>query len=238
MHATPHTITSVMQLYFTQESLRNIQKFLRLQKIEVSHVTVFNWIKKYVQLMDEYLKQITPDVSDTWRADEVWVKVNGNRKYVFAQMDDETRFYLAQEVAESKTDHDARGLFHNAKLRAGKRPSVMITDGLPSYHDAFNKEFYSNKKDSIHINAIKLSGDMNNNTMERANGEFRDKEKVTRGLKKNDSPMISGYEVYHNYIKPHMGLENKTPAEKAGIQIEGDNKWITIIQNATVSRDK
>ena len=32
----------------------------------------------------------------------------------------------------------------------------------------------------------------------------------------------------------HQGLQEKmTPAEKAGIKIEGDNKWLTIIQNAS-----
>lgn len=29
-----------------------------------------------------------------------------------------------------------------------------------------------------------------------------------------------------------MALEGKTPAEMAGIKVQGDNKWITIIQNA------
>jgi hypothetical protein len=29
-----------------------------------------------------------------------------------------------------------------------------------------------------------------------------------------------------------MGLDDKTPAEVAGITVEGDNKWLTIIQNA------
>ena len=120
--------------------------------------------------------------------------------------------------------------------RAGKRPAIMITDGLPSYHEAFNKEYYTNKKDSIHINTIPLTGEHNNNLMERANGEFRDREKSTRGLKTNNSPMIQGYEVYHNFIKPHMGLNGKTPADMAGIEILGDNKWKTIIENAAMAR--
>ena len=30
-----------------------------------------------------------------------------------------------------------------------------------------------------------------------------------------------------------MGLKDKTPAEKCGIKIEGKNKWITLIQNAS-----
>jgi hypothetical protein len=30
-----------------------------------------------------------------------------------------------------------------------------------------------------------------------------------------------------------MGLDGKTPSEACGITIGGDNKWITLIQNAT-----
>lgn len=41
MHATPHVITSAIQLYFTGESLRNVQKFLRLQGVNISHVAVY-----------------------------------------------------------------------------------------------------------------------------------------------------------------------------------------------------
>jgi len=35
-----------------------------------------------------------------------------------------------------------------------------------------------------HIDAIKLSGNMNNNKMERFTGEIRDREKTMRGIKK------------------------------------------------------
>lgn len=73
---------------------------------------------------------------------------------------------------------------------------------------------------------------MNNNKMERLNGEFRDREKVVRGLKKDDSPLIDGYQIYHNYVRPHMALDGKTSAEKCGIEVKGNNKWITLIQNA------
>ena len=85
---------------------------------------------------------------------------------------------------------------------AGKRPSVLITDGLPAYHDAFNREFYTNTKpQSRHINAIKLSGDENNNKMERINGEIRDREKTMRGLKKVDTKILPGMQIYHNFVR-------------------------------------
>ncbi len=68
--------------------------------------------------------------------------------------------------------------------------------------------------------------------MERFNGEVRDREKVMRSLKKEDTPILTGYQIFHNYIRPHMGLNGKTPAELAGIQVRGKDKWLTIIQNA------
>jgi len=40
-------------------------------------------------------------------------------------------------------------------------------------------------------------------------------------------------EIYHNYVRPHMGLEGQTPADKAGIQIKRKDKWLTLIQNAS-----
>lgn len=64
------------------------------------------------------------------------------------------------------------------------------------------------------------------------NGEFRDREKVMRGLKKDDSPLLTGYQIYHNYVRPHMSLKGKTPSEVCGIKVEGENKWLTLIQKA------
>ncbi len=53
--------------------------------------------------------------------------------------------------------------------------------------------------------------------------------------RKDASPLIDGYQIYHNYIRPHMALDGKTPSEACGIIIQGDDKWRTLIQNATKS---
>lgn len=94
------------------------------------------------------------------------------------------------------------------------------------------------KNQISNINTIKLDGDMNNNKMERINGEIRDREKVMRGLKKKDTPILKGYQIYHNFIRTHEGLDGKTPAEACGIKVKGDNKWITLIQNASHQENK
>jgi hypothetical protein len=72
--------------------------------------------------------------------------------------------------------------------------------------------------------------------MERMNGEIRDREKVMRGLERKDSPILTGYQLFHNYVRPHMALKGKTPAEAAGIKVEGQDKWLTIIQNARLAQ--
>jgi len=185
--------------------------------------------------MKAYLDKITPQVGDTWRADEVYVKVRGELKYVFSLMDDETRFWIAQEVANKKEGHDASSLFRKGKQVTGTKPKVIITDGLKSYAEAYKQEFWARERESrtVHIRHIHIQKDMNNNKMERLNGEFRDREKVVRGLKKDDSPLIDGYQIYHNFIRGHMSLDGMTPSEKAGIEVKGNNKWKTLIQNAS-----
>jgi transposase-like protein len=121
------------------------------------------------------------------------------------------------------------------RTKAGKKPHVLITDGLKSYEQACNFEYWAPKMETrtFHVRHITLTGDDHNNKMERMNGEIRDREKVMSGLKKPDAPILTGYQLFHNYIRRHEGLDGKTPAEAAGIKVEGDNKWMTLIQNAS-----
>jgi len=69
--------------------------------------------------------------------------------------------------------------------------------------------------------------------MERMNGEVRDRERVMRGLKNTDTAIVKGLQIYHNFIRPHEALNGETPADRAGIKVEGENKWMTLIQNAS-----
>ena len=95
---------------------------------------------------------------------------------------------------------------------AGTRPNTLISDGAPNFHTAFNRELYTNKwPRTRHINHIRLQGDHNNNKMERMNGEIRDREKTMRGLKKVDTPILKGCQIYHNYIREHQALVRLQP---------------------------
>lgn len=148
----------------------------------------------------------------------------------------ETRY-----ISRTFTRKDGSRIVDRTKIRdrAGKKPEILVTDGLRSYHDAWLKEFRTNKQadSTVHIRNITLAGNHNNNKMERLNEEIRDREKVTRNLKKDDMPILTGMQIFHTYIRPHMGLNGKTPAELAGIKVEGKDKWLTLIQNAKAKHD-
>jgi transposase-like protein len=88
-------------------------------------------------------------------------------------------------VADSKFSYDARRLLQKGKEATGTKPATFITDGLQAYNDAYLKEFWTLRGPRTeHVRHIRLSGDWNNNKMERFNGEVRDREKVMRGLKR------------------------------------------------------
>ncbi len=36
--------------------------------------------------------------------------------------------------------------------------------------------------------------------------------------------------TFHNFVRPYMALDGKTPAEACGITIKGKNKWKTLIE--------
>ena len=162
--------------------------------------------------MQAYAEKIKPNVSDVWRGDEIYMKISGRQKYLFALMDDETRHLIAQEVAHTKQAHDAKHLFRNAKEMIGKSPIRLITDGPGLYQKAYESEFKNTARATEHIREIAIDGEVHNNKNERLNGEIRDRGKTMRGIKTASSPVLSGYQIFHNFIRPHSALKGKTPS--------------------------
>jgi putative transposase len=54
--------------------------------------------------------------------------------------------------------------------------------------------------------------------MELMNDEIRDREKTMHGIKTRDTAILQGYQLFHNYFRPHEALDGKTPAEACGIK--------------------
>ena len=49
----------------------------------------------------------------------------GNKKYLYAMLDDETRFWIAKQVSDKKYMEDVRPLFKQAQKTAQKKPAAL-----------------------------------------------------------------------------------------------------------------
>jgi len=65
---------------------------------------------------------------------------------------------------------------------------TLITDGLPAYHDAYKKEFWTLKNPRTqHVRVPNIRNRSNNNMVERLHGTIRQRNKVMRGLDPEDT---------------------------------------------------
>jgi len=234
MKYNPKIIALTLDLYFQGLSLRKISHHLKqFYELNISFKSIHNWIQKYIGIMNEYVDTIQPDIGSVWHTDEMMVNVHGTWNYLWNVMDESTRFQLASVVSNERKVRDARMVFKRAKqVSGGRTPKYMVTDGLHAYKKAVNKEFPTNYHETEHLWNVGLQHHPNNNHVERLHGTIRQREKVMRALKTEETPIIEGHRLFYNYIKPHESLNGKTPSEKAGITIEGNNKWLSLMKTS------
>ena len=68
---------------------------------------------------------------------EMKVKANGGWEWLWNAIDRGTRFLLSSRLSKGKEVKDARAVSKECKERAKRKPKVIITDSLQSYHKAF-----------------------------------------------------------------------------------------------------
>ncbi len=238
MRVNPKAIMVTLDLYFKGISLRKIQDHLRqFEGTNVSFVSVYKWIRKYVALMEQYAKLLRPQLSGVWHADEMKVNVHGKWHWLWNIMDSDTRYILASHVAQGRGTTEAQETFQIAKRNSNPEgePTFLITDGLPSYQAAASREF----RNTVHIAKVGIQGEVNNNRIERLHGTMRERNKVMRAIKKPDSAIIEGQRIYYNHIRTHQGLNGQTPAQAAGLELGSSvNKWESLIKRASVETQK
>jgi putative transposase len=237
MRNDPKIITLSLDLYFKGISLHKISDHInQFYGVKICYTSIYRWIRKYSKIIGNHVDKLTPEVSGIWHTDEMALDVKGGHKWMWNLIDHNTRFLVASHITESREIKDAREVFARAKAIAKKRPHFVVTDGLMAYQDAFNKEFYTMDTRTKHVRLASIHNYVNNNIIERLHGTIRERNKVMRGLGNNGSSeaMMSGYKTYYNFVRPHMRLNGKTPAEVANIPLQlGDNRWLSLIQLST-----
>ncbi len=226
--APTSNMSSALNLYYDGTSIRAIGRHLKQETgAAPSTRSIFDWVEKYTKYLTESTKDYHPNVGDTWIADETVLKIEGSKVWLWDIIDERTRVLLASRLSVSRTTGDAQSLMNMAVKRAGKTPKVVLTDSLAAYNDVW----YGKGAEHRHGTPFNTDED-STSKIERWHGTIKQRTKVMRGLKNLESAheFTDGYLAYYNYLRPHEALENKTPAQEAGIVYPYKN-WDELIRN-------
>jgi len=249
---SPETITLTLDMYFSGMSFNKIARTLNDNlDMNLGAASIYRWVKRYVPMISEYVNSLTPQLSDTWQADEVFVKMRGgetakggmDRKtqkgmaYLWNVMDRKTRFLLASRLSQHRNVNGAVAVFNEARRNAnGSEPEKIFADGLSAYPQALTYWEGESPRPELVARMGVGKPHANNNRVERMNGTLRERIKVQRGWKTMSTPIAEGQRIQYNFVKPHMALEGQTPAQAAGVGLNEGNKWMELLKRAVETR--
>jgi len=142
-HSSPDVIRLAVMLYVRFPlSLRNVEDLLHERGIDVSHETIRFWWLRFGPLFAAAIKRKRVDRMRAfsnwrWHLDEVFVKVNGERRYLWRTVDHEGEV-LEAVVTKRRNKRAALKLLKKLMKRFGA-PREIVTDLLRSYRAALKE---------------------------------------------------------------------------------------------------
>jgi putative transposase len=236
MRNDKNIIVAALNFYYDGLSLRKAQR--NLEQIfgeKVSQVTILNWIRKYSRLVKEYMVSQVPQLSGLWHEDETMLQCEDRSIWFWEMIDEDTKFMVASHISNTRTFEDTVSIFKKGFEQSKVRPRAVFVDGSHVYNSAFNKVFWTMRKDTRPelVQRVGMKARETNNIVERLHGTLKDRTKPMRGLKSYESTklLLEGYSVHYNCVRPHQSLGGKTPAQAARMDVP--NNWKGLIEQAT-----
>ncbi|MFC9949738.1 IS6 family transposase [Streptomyces prasinus] len=126
-------ISHCVWLYFRFPlSFREVEELMLERGVIVSHETVRRWCLKFGQGYANGLRRRRPRPGDKWHLDEVFVKINGERKYLWRAVDADGT--VLDILLQSRREAKAAKRFLSKLLKKQRQvPRVLVTDKLRSY---------------------------------------------------------------------------------------------------------
>ena len=167
-------ISHCVWLYFRFPlSFREVEELMLERGVLVSHETVRRWCAKFGQTYANGLRRRLPRPGDKWHPDEVFIRINGERKYLWRAVDADGM--VLDILVQNRWDTAAARRFFRTLLRKTcSVPGVVITDKLRSYSAAHHKVMPSVEHRS-HQNL--------NNRAENSHQPTRQRERVMKGFR-------------------------------------------------------
>ncbi len=126
-------IAHCVWLYFRFPlSFREVEELMLQRGVIVSNETVRRWCAKFGQAYADQLLRRRPRPGDKWHLDEVFVKINGERHYLWRAVDQHGD--VLDILVQTRRDKAAASRFFRKLLKKqGRVPRVLVTDKLRSY---------------------------------------------------------------------------------------------------------
>lgn len=229
MQYSTSKVSDAISMYFEGMSLKEIRRnFIQQHNDYISDVTVLNWVNRFSDLAVKETAKHKPDVGSIWVADETVLDIDGKNIWLWDIIDTKTRFLIATHMSYTRTSNDAEQLMKLAYERTGKMPRVIYTDKLRAYLEGIGRVF---DWDTHHKQGSPFDVESNTNYIERFHSTLKSRTKVMRGLHSVESARkyLDGWLVHYNYFRPHMSLNDSTPARVAGIKFPFRN-WKDICE--------
>ncbi|QCX82861.1 Integrase core domain protein (plasmid) [Streptomyces sp. YIM 121038] len=129
-------ITHCVWLYFRFPlSYREVEELMLERGVVVSYETVRRWCVKFGPVYVASLRRRSPRPGDKWHLDEVFIKINGETRYLWRAVDQDG--VVLDILVQGKRDTAAAKRFFRKLLQhTGQTPRVIVTDKLRSYRAA------------------------------------------------------------------------------------------------------
>ncbi len=136
-NSSPEIIRLAVMLYVRFPlSLRNVEDLLFERGIDICHETVRMWWNRFGPMFAADIRRQRDSRMRgyrqwRWHLDEVFVKINGERHYLWRAVDHEGE--VLESYVTKKRDKSAALTFLKKTLKRHGRVEVIVTDGLKSY---------------------------------------------------------------------------------------------------------
>jgi putative transposase len=119
-------------------SYRDVEELLAERGIVVSYETIRRWCHKFGQTYADGLRRRRARPGDKWHIDEVQLKINGRKHWLWRAVDREG--VVLDILVQSRRNQEAAEAFLRRLVEGhGYAPRVVITDKLASYPPAVRR---------------------------------------------------------------------------------------------------
>ena len=180
-------------------SLCNVEDLLHERSVDVSHETIRFWWNRFgpmfaSEIASKRRKQARSHLNWQWHFDEVFVKINGERFYLWRAVDHEGE--VLECFVTKRRNKAAAKKFLIKTMRKHGSPKIITTDKLTSYGAAFRE---------IGVVDRQLCGGRANNRCENSHLPFRRRERAMQKFK--SCAMLQKFTSYHAQIYNHFNHE-------------------------------